>query len=105
MNGTCGWRIDNITTRLAFGTTLDSASATGTNQALLVAQIPQQSALGDVPPVRRVCDGHYRKFENSKVSSRDRRSSRIGPGRGTRAESFRSVALRRGAKALRKEQS
>jgi len=37
---TCGWRIDNITPRLAFGTTRDSASATGTNQALLVAQIP-----------------------------------------------------------------
>ena len=49
------------------------------NQALSVIQIPQQSALAGVLPVHHVFDGHYRKFENPKVSSPDRRWSRIDP--------------------------
>jgi hypothetical protein len=94
----CSWRIDRITRRLESGTTLDSASATGTNRALLVSQIRQQSALASVLPARHAFDGHYSNVENRAASSRDRRSSRIGSGRGTRAEPSRSVALRRDAK-------
>src|SRR5450432_1674718 len=101
---TCSWRIDRITRRMEFGITLDSASASGTNRALLVSQIRQQSALASVLPAPHAFDGHYSNVENRAASSRDRPSSRIGSGRGTRAEPSRSVALRRDAKVARKEQ-
>ena len=103
--GRCSWRIHKIMRRLESGTTLDSASATGTNRDLLVTQIRQQSVLAGVLPARHAFDGHYSNVENRVASSPDRPWSRIGSGRGTRAESCRSVALRRDAKAARKEQS
>jgi carboxylesterase type B len=87
-------------------TSLDSASATGTNSRdLLVTQIRQQPALAGVLPAQHAFDGHYSNVENRAVSSRDRPQSRIGSGPGTRAEAFRSAALRRDEKAPRKEQS
>src|SRR4029453_16822177 len=91
---TCSWRIDRITPRLAFDTTLDSASAIGTNRDLSVIQTLQPSALAGVLPVQHGFGGDYRNFENRTASSPDQPWSRTGSGRGTRAEPFGSAALR-----------
>src|SRR5690349_3238730 len=90
----CPWRIDKIMRRLASGTTLDSASAIGTNRNPLLMQIRQHAVLAGVPAIRHAFDGCYSNVGNRIVSSPDRFWSRIGSGRGTRDEPCRSVALR-----------
>src|SRR5215471_19099903 len=88
-----------------FGTSLDSASATGTNRDQLVIQLLPQAVPAGALPAPHAFDGRYSNVENRLASPPDRLWSRIRCGRDTRGESCRSVALRRGAKAARKEQS
>ena len=46
------------------GTTLDSASAIGTNQNLWVIQVRQHPVPAGVLPARHVCDSHYKNIGN-----------------------------------------
>jgi hypothetical protein len=64
--------IDKIMRPLESGTTLESASATGTNRGPLVIQIRQQSVLAGVLPAPHSFDGHYSNVENRVASSPDR---------------------------------
>src|SRR5215469_17164947 len=102
---TCAWRINRIKRLSEFGTSLDSASATGTNRDQLVIQLLPQAVPAGAPPAPHAFDGRYSNVENRLASPPDRLWSRTRCGRDTRGESCRSVALRRGAKAARKEQS
>jgi hypothetical protein len=98
MPSTWAWRINRIKRLSEFGTSLDSASATGTNRDPLVIQFLPQA----VPAGTHAFDGRYSNVENRLASPPDGLWSRIGCGRDTRDESCRSVALRRGAKAVRR---
>ena len=60
-----------IMPQLESGTTLDSASATGTNQDLSTL-VRQQPILARVRPVRHVFDGRYSNVENRIASFPDR---------------------------------
>ena len=101
----CAWRINRIKRLSEFGTSLDSASATGTNRDQVVMPFLPQAVPAGALPAPHAFDGRYSNVENRLASPPDRLWSRIRCGRDTRGESCRSVALRRGAKAARKEQS
>src|SRR5258705_10567848 len=62
--------------RLESGTTLESASATGTNQELSML-VRQQPILAGLRPVRHAFDGRYSNVETRIASSPDRLWSRI----------------------------
>src|SRR5215471_7879853 len=104
-SSTCAWRINRIKRLSEFGTSLGSASATGTNRDQLVIQLLPQTVPAGAPPAPHAFDGRYSNVEKRLASPPDRLWSRTRCGRDTRGESCRSVALRRGAKAARKEQS
>src|SRR5215813_15556162 len=101
----CAWRIDRIKRLSVFDTSLDSASSTGTNRDQLVIPFLPQAVPAGALPAQHAFDGRYSNVENRLASPPDRLWSRIKCGRDTRGESCRSVALRKGAKAARKEQS
>src|SRR5215471_5256869 len=70
-----------------------------------ISQLLPQAVPAAALPVPHGFDGRYSNVENRSVSPPDRLWSRIRRDRDTRGESCRSVALRRGAKAARKEPS
>ncbi len=96
--GACAWRIENSRRPSGFGTSLGSASASGT--------IRSQWVTKSYPPVgatvlaaRHGFDTRCRNIETRSTLLPDRPSSRTRRGRDTRAESCRSVALQKDAKA------
>ena len=59
MPGTCAWRINRIKRLSEFGTSLDSASASGKNRDQLVIQfLPQAVPTGTLPALHAF-DGSY----------------------------------------------
>src|SRR5215472_3718059 len=94
-------RINRIKRLSEFGTSLDSASATGTNRDQLVLQLLPQAVPAGVLPARYGCDGRYSSAGSRLVSPPDQRSSRIGCGRDIRAEASQSAAPRTDARAAR----
>src|SRR5215472_5849681 len=74
---TCAWRINRIKRLSEFGTSLDSASATGTNRAQLLIQLLPQAVPAGALPAPHAFDGRYSNVENRLASSPDRLWSRI----------------------------
>src|SRR4029450_9720990 len=94
-----------VATRALSHSAAPSASATGTNRDQLVILFLPQAVPAGALLAPHAFDGRYSNVENRLASPPDRLWSRIKCGRDTRDESCRSVALRRGAKAARKEHS
>ena len=92
---TCAWRINRIKRLSEFGTSLDSASSTGTNRYRLVIPFLPLAVPAGALPALHAFDGHYSNVENhSNVENRlasppDRLWSRIRCDRDTRGESCR----------------
>src|SRR5215813_7872359 len=81
---TCAWRINRIKRLSEFGTSLDSASATGTNRDQLVIQLLPQAVPAGALPAPHAFDGRYSNVEKRLASPPDRLWSRIRCGRDTR---------------------
>ena len=85
--------------RLESDTTPDNVCATGRNRNQSV--IPQLPVLAGVRPTRDAFDDRYSNVGTRLVLPPDRRSSRIGSGRGTRAEPSQSASRRTDATVAR----
>ena len=88
--------------RLESDTALGNVCATGRIRNRLVMPTRQHPVLAGLLPTRHAFDGRYSTVGTRLVLHPDRRSSRIGSGRGPRAEASPSAALRTDAIAARK---